>query len=183
MKQTALNPKSKGAPMRRNALVLALTGLAVACLAAAAVAGGWSGHATKASTADQIRQAEHVVLQATVDADIATLSRSLAPEFQLIDPFGSPESHAAYLDTVKEGVDFVSFKPISTIVVHSFGNAAVARFHASLDVFAGPDHLKHRAWVTDLFEQRNARWLLVWSQITPTPNNPELLIKALKAST
>jgi hypothetical protein len=46
---------------------------------------------------------------------------------------------------------------------------------------AGPDKLKHRAWTTDLFERRQGRWLLVWSQTTATPNNPGLFVQALKA--
>jgi len=33
----------------------------------------------------------------------------------------------------------------------------------------------------DLFEQRGGRWQHVWSQTTPTPNDPALLTQSLKA--
>jgi Domain of unknown function (DUF4440) len=166
--------------MRRNLAVLALVVLAVAGLTAVAVASGTT-HARKAAAADQVRRAEQTLLRAAVDADSAAASRLLASDFQLIDPFGAPESRKAYLDTIAGDVDFVTLKPLTPIRVRLYGNAALARFQEAFEVVAGPDRLKHRGWTTDLFERRNGRWLLVWRQTTATPNNPDLLVQSLKA--
>jgi hypothetical protein len=156
--------------------------LALVVLAAAAAAGlAATARSTSSSSADQIRQLERTLLRDTVAGDRAAVGTMLAPDFQLIDPFGSPESRSTYLGNLDGGVDFMTFKPISTIQVRLFGAAAVARFQASFVVKAGPDLLKHRGWVTDLFEQRGGRWLQVWSQITATPNNADLFVRALKA--
>ena len=75
----------------------------------------------------------------------------------------------------------MKLKPVSAIKVRVYGNAAVARFREAFEVVAGPDRLKHFGWATDLFERRQGRWQLVWSQSTATPNDPALLIQALKA--
>jgi hypothetical protein len=158
------------------------TALTVLALIGVLVAVGIADAKPVSTTTAQIRQAEQTLLRATVANDSAAVGRLIAPDFQLIDPFGSTESKSAYLGTINGGVDFKTFKPISAIQVRALGSgAAVARFQAAFDVLAGPDHLKHRGWVTDLFEYRNGRWLEVWSQITPTPNNPDLLVKALTA--
>jgi hypothetical protein len=167
--------------MRRKALVLTLFLLVVCGLATVAIASVPASRRQNATAADQIRAQERALLTAMVNADRAATGRLLAPDFQLIDPFGAPESRTAYLDTVGGGVDFIVVKPVSTIKVRPYGNTAVARFQAAFEVVAGPDRLKHRAWTTDIFERRNGRWLLVWSQTTPTPNNPDLLVQALKA--
>jgi hypothetical protein len=166
--------------MRRALVVLALIVLAVSGLTAVAVA-GVTTHAKKAAAANQIRQAVQTLLRAAVDADSAAAGRLLAPDFQLIDPFGAPESRKAYLDTIAGDVDFVTLKPLSPIRVRLYGNAALARFQEAFEIVAGPDRLKHRGWTTDLFERRNGHWLLVWSQTTATPNNPDLLVQSLKA--
>lgn len=166
--------------MRHKALVLALIATAVGCLTAAAFASVPATRGTRAAAADQIRTAVTTSLRAAVDADTGTARRLLAPDFQLIDPLGAPESKKAYLDTIAGAVDFVSIKPVSPIKVRLYGNTAVARFQGAWEVVAGPDKLQHRAWTTDLFERRQGRWLLVWSQTTATPNNPDLFVQALK---
>jgi hypothetical protein len=167
--------------MRRKALALALITTAVGCLAAAAFASVPTTRGTSTAAADQIRAAENTHLRAAVDADAGTARQLLAPDFQLIDALGAPESKKAYLDTIAGVVDFVTLKPVSPMRVRLYGNTAVVRFQAAFEVVAGPDRLRHRGWITDLFERRNGRWLLVWSQTTPTPNNPDLLVQALKA--
>lgn len=167
--------------MRHTALVFALIATALGCVTAASFASVPAIRGKSAGAADQIRATETALLRASVDRDTASARRLLAPDFQLIDPFGAPETRAAYLDTIAGAVDFVSIKPLSPIKVRLYGNAAVARFQAAWDVVAGPDRLRHRAWTTNLLERRQGRWLVVWSQTTPTPNNPDLLVQALKA--
>jgi hypothetical protein len=166
--------------MRRLALPLALALLVVCVMTAAALAARGT-HAVGAAKADQVRAAVTSLLRAGMDGDAAAARKLLAPDFQLIDPFGAPESRKTYLETLGGGVDFVTLAPVSPIRVRVYGNIAVARFQEHFVVVAGPDRLDHRGWITDLFERRNGRWLLVWSQTTATPNDPDLLVKALKA--
>lgn len=166
--------------MRRLTLPLALAALVVCVVTAAALAGRGT-RVVGTPAADQVRAAVISLLRAGVDGDTATAGKLLAPDFQLIDPFGAPESRKTYLDAINGGVDFVTITPVSPIRVRVYGNIAVARFQEHFVVVAGPDRLDHRGWTTHLFERRNGRWLLVWSQTTATPNNPDLLVKALKA--
>lgn len=166
--------------MRRTMVALALIALAIGGLTTVAVASVGT-RADKAAPADQIRQAEQALLRAAVDADSAAAGRLLAPDFQLIDPFGAPESRKTYLDAVAGDIDFVTLRTLSPIRVRLYGNAAITRFQEAFEIVAGPDRLKHRGWTTNVFERRNGQWLLVWSQTTATPNNPDLLVQALKA--
>jgi hypothetical protein len=161
--------------------VLAVAAATLCLVAAIAAATAHSGRAQQTTVATQIRQTERTLLRATVAGDVAAMRGLLAPDFQLIDPFGSPESRTTYLGNVNGGVDFLTFKPVTSIAVRAYGRAAIARFQAAFVVVAGPDKLKHRGWVTDVFEQRSGRWVEVWSQVTPVPNNPDLLVQALKA--
>jgi hypothetical protein len=167
--------------MRHKAVTFALVAIAVGCLTTAAIAGVPAIRGKNSATADQIRATVTTLLRAAVDSDTGTARQLLAPDFQLIDPFGAPESKKAYLDTIAGQVDFVTIKPLTPIKVRLYGNAALARYQTTTEVIAGPDRLKHRGWTTDLFERRQGRWLLVWSQTTATPNNPDLLVQALKA--
>ena len=156
----------------------------LAVIAALAVAGAAAASRTASrgttSSADQVRTAVRTLARAAVDADTAKARPLLAPDFQLIDVLGTIETRADYLTTIGGAVDFVSINVVSPITVRVYGNTAVARYQEAFEAVAGPDRVKHRAWTTDLFEQRHGRWQFVWSQTTPTPNDPALLIRALK---
>ena len=161
-------------PATGTKLVAALA--VIASLIVAVTAGMTSRAADGATTsaADQIRAAEHERLRAEVDADTEKAGRLLAPGFQQINVAGAVGSRADYLATIGGGVDFVTLTPVSSIKVRVYGNAAVARYQAAFDVIERPDHVKHRGWTTDLFERRQGKWLLVWSQTTAVPNDPDL---------
>lgn len=155
--------------------------LLVATAALALASTGSAGRSAPArSQADGIRALERALLQATVAGDTAAVRALLAPDFQLIDPFGSPESRAVYLQTIGGGVDFVRLEPVSPFKVVTAGTTALVRFRARFAVQVGPDRLDHAGWVTDVLQRRNGRWLFVWSQVTATPNDPGLFARALK---
>ena len=160
--------------MKRTTLtcVLALVGV----LALASVAAAGPGR----SASDDIRATERALLKATVDADAPTLASILAPDFQVIDPFGEPESRNVYMANIGGGVDFRVFKPLTPFKIMRTGNTAIVRYRAAIETAVGPDTLSHRAWVTDVLEQRKGSWLVVWSHVTATPNDPGLFIQALK---
>jgi hypothetical protein len=56
----------------------------------------------------------------------------------------------------------------------------VARVKLSFKVVADGQTVQHDGWTTDLFERRDGRWQLVWSQSTAVPNNPGLFIQSLQ---
>jgi hypothetical protein len=158
--------------------LVAFPAVALAFAGAAAAASSRTAHST-ASPAAQVRAAERTLLSAVVDGDTHTAGALLAPDFQLIDVTGAAESGKAYLATVGGGVDFVKLQPISPIKVRVHGSTAVSRLKLHFKVVAGPVTVEHNGWTTDVFERRDGRWLLVWSQSTAIPNNPGLFVQSL----
>jgi Domain of unknown function (DUF4440) len=102
----------------------------------------------------------------------------LAPDFQLIDVTGAPETRADYLATIGAKI-FVRLEPAAPISVRVHGSSAVARVKLHFKVVAGGLTLEHDGWTTDVFEQRQGRWQVVWSQSTAIPNNEDLFVKSL----
>lgn len=153
---------------------------AVLVLAGAAYATASANTDTGRSAADQIRTAERTLLRAEVNGNTHTAGRLLARDFQLIDVTGTANTRADFLAAIGGGVDFVTLKPIEPISVRVHGDSAVARVKLKFKVVAGGVTVQHEGWTTDLFEQRDARWQVVWSQTTAVPNNLDLFIQSLQ---
>jgi hypothetical protein len=163
-------------PVRRYTLA--------AVVAALVLAGGVvtvsSAAPGRSSQANRLRAIETTRLQALVDADTATARRLTAPDFELINPAGSPLSRDDFLGGVRAGViDFLSIRPSSPIAVRLSGNSATLRYRTTFDLIVGGTHLTHEAWTTALYERRNGRWRIVWEQTTAVPNNPDLFLESL----
>jgi ketosteroid isomerase-like protein len=130
------------------------------------VADGRDGNAQNAD--DQIRAAERERLRALVDADVEAAGRLHAEDFQLINPLGGSLSKAEYLGAIASGeIDYLVWKP-GDIEVKFYGDAAVIRYQAELQikVAALPEAPSGRFWHTDVYENRNGQWQVVWSQAT-----------------
>ena len=112
--------------------------------------------------ADQVRTAEGRLLGAEVDGDTRTAGALLAPDFQQVDVTGTAETRADYLANIGGGIDFVALQPIEPISVRVYGGTAVARLKLNFKVAAHGQTLQHEGWTTDIFEQRDGRWQLVW---------------------
>ena len=153
---------------------------AVLVLAGAAYATVNANAGTGRSAADQVRSAERTLLRAAVDADTHTAGSLLAPGLQLIDVTGTANTRADYLATIGGEVDFVTLEPIGPISVRVHGDSAVTRVKLKFKVVAGGLTVQHEGWTTDLFEQRDGRWQVVWSQSTAVPNNLDLFIQSLQ---
>jgi hypothetical protein len=153
---------------------------AVLVLAGAAYATASANTDTGRSAADQVRTAERTLLRAEVNGDTHTAGRLLARDFQLIDVTGTANTRADFLAAIGGGVDFVTLKPIEPISVRVHGDSAVARVKLKFKVVACGATVQHEGWTTDLFEQRDARWQVVWSQTTAVPNNLDLFIQSLQ---
>ena len=154
------------------ATILALAGATAATPMAIAGTGG--------SAADQVRTAERTLLRAAVDGDTHTAGALLAPDLQLIDVTGTAETRADDLANIGGGVDFVTLKPIKPISVRVYGDSAVARVKLKFKVVAHGQTVQHQGWTTDLFERRDGRWKVDWSQSTAVPNHLGLFIRSLQ---
>ena len=158
----------------RMLLVLALLVAGGAVAAARASAG-------HDSTADQLRQIEHTRLHALVAADTKTARRLIAPDFQLINPGGATSGRDDYLAALAAGdIDYLAFQPTSPIVVRRSGNSAALRFQVHFDLLAGPAHVTHEGWITELYERRNGHWQIVWEQATAVPNRFDEFVQSIE---
>jgi hypothetical protein len=159
--------------------MLVLGAAAVAALAAGAgVAASHGG----SSEANNLRALEKTRLHALVDADTATARTLIAPDFQLINPGGGTSSRDDYMDAVKAGIiDYLVFEPSSPIAVRLSGDSAALRYQVSFDLVVGGDtHVTHQGWITELWERRHGRWLIVWEQATAIPNDFGLFVESIE---
>jgi hypothetical protein len=138
-----------------------------------------AGAGTATSPANQVRTTERALLRAVVAHDTHAARAMLAPNFQLIDVTGTPETRTEYLTNIGGQIDFVNDNPVSPISVRVHGISAVARVKLHLKVVAGGQTTDSGAWTTDLLERRQGHWQLVWSQTTAIPNNEALFIQSL----
>jgi Domain of unknown function (DUF4440) len=164
----------------KRARITYLIALPAAVLVLAGVATANASAGTGRSAADQVRSAERTLLRAAVDGDTHTAGTLLAPDLQLIDVTGTAETRADYLASIGGGVDFVTIQPIGPISVRVHGDSAVARVELKFKVVAHGQTVQHEGWTTDLFERRDGRWQVVWSQTTAVPNHLDLFIQSLQ---
>jgi hypothetical protein len=102
----------------------------------------------------------------------------LAPDFQLIDVTGAPETRADYLASIGAKI-FVRLELAARISVRVHGPSAVASVKLHFKVVAGGLTLEDDGWPTDVFVQRQGRWQVLWSQSTAIPNNEDLFVRSL----
>ncbi|WP_030620820.1 nuclear transport factor 2 family protein [Streptomyces fulvoviolaceus] len=119
------------------------------------------------AVAEQIRVVERTRLRALVAGDVAAASDLHAQDFQLVTPVGAVLSRDDYLMAIATGrIDYVAWEP-GAIDVRVYGNAAVIRYQATLEVvFAGHPVPRATYWHTDSYENIDGQWRVVWSQAT-----------------
>lgn len=117
--------------------------------------------------ADVIRAIERTRLRSLVEADMDVALSVHADDFQLITPSGGSISKEQYLGATASGeIDYRVWEP-GPIDVRVHGSAAVIRYQAQLEiVFGGQQAPLRRYWHIDLYEKRDGRWQVVWSQAT-----------------
>ena len=120
-------------------------------------------------TADQLRAIERSRLRALVDADVATARRLHADDFELINPAGGALSKEQYLRDIASGeLDYVEWEP-GEIRVRLYDKSAVIRYQARLRISVNGSASRRGLvtfWHTDLYENRNGEWQIVWSHAT-----------------
>jgi hypothetical protein len=122
---------------------------------------------------DKLASIERERLRLLVEGDVDAAAAFHADDFQLITPSGRPLSKAGYLERIRSGRISYARWDAGDIVVRAHGDAAVLRYHAEMvldsgDKTAEADPVVLRLWHTDLYERRNGRWQVVWSQATET---------------
>lgn len=115
-------------------------------------------------SADVIRATERERLRALLGHDLDRASKLHASDFELITPTGDVLSKEAYIDS-GAAFAYTAWKPISPIRVRVYGDAAVIRYESDLTIHGNRGH----DWHTDLYEKRDGRWQVVWSQATGAP--------------
>jgi hypothetical protein len=121
----------------------------------------------KEPNGSDLPQVERDRLRALVEADVDRAARLHADDFQLITPSGKVLSKHAYLEAVRSGdIDYALWEA-GEIVVRSYGHVAVIRYPSEIAFKVGGTRTpRGRYWHTDLYEHRNGRWQVVWSQAT-----------------
>jgi uncharacterized protein (TIGR02246 family) len=116
---------------------------------------------------EAIRATERERLRALVAGDVAAAARFHADDFQLVNPPGGVLTKEQYLGGLAAGVfDYLVWEPDS-IAVRLHGDAAVIRYRSQLEIVVqGEKTSKRPYWHTDLYERRDGRWQVVWSQAT-----------------
>jgi hypothetical protein len=120
-----------------------------------------------ASEAELLRETERARLRALVGSDLGRARELHAPDFQLITPIGVALSKEEYLGAIASGqIRYLIWEP-AEIAVRQYGSAAVIRYRAQLEVlFSGHKVPLSDYWHTDIYEQRDGQWMVVWSQAT-----------------
>lgn len=149
------------------AIAIAVTGTA-ACEPSSDSSARQSAGAVKGrAEADLIRATERERLRALVEADVVRARALHADDFQLVNPLGGSLSKGQYLGGIGSGeLDYLFWEPDS-IAVRLYGGAAVIRYPSHLEIVVQGRHIpRRRYWHTDLYERRDGRWQVVWSQAT-----------------
>ena len=117
--------------------------------------------------AERLRATERERLQALVGADVARARRLHADDFQLINPLGGVLSKEQYLGGIESGQIHYLFWEPDAIEVRIYGDVAVIRYQSQLEIVVLGRHIpRQRYWHTDLYEQRDGQWQVVWSHAT-----------------
>ena len=147
----------------------AACGAVLAVTVVALMAGGCGGEqASKAAaantTAAVVRDTERQRIRALLKHDFETAESLHAGDFELINPLGETVSKEEYIDS-GAAFAYTIWKPISPIRVRVHDDSAVIRYESDLEIHGSRGHY----WHTDLYEKRDGRWQIVWSQATAAP--------------
>ncbi len=106
-------------------------------------------------------------LRALVEADIGRAAELHADDFLLITPSGRVLSKDGCLEAVRSGDIAYALWEAGEIVVRSYGDVAVIRYPSEIAFTVdGRRTPRGRFWHIDLYERRDGRWQVVWSQAT-----------------
>jgi hypothetical protein len=115
----------------------------------------------------RLRAIERDRLRAFVAAAIDILEPLHADDFQLINPGGRVLTKDEYLGGVASGqITYLDWEPASEIAVRLYGEAAALRYQSNTTFAVSGETFVLRNWHIDVYERRDGRWQVVWSQAT-----------------
>jgi hypothetical protein len=110
----------------------------------------------------ELEQIERRRVALLVAGELDAAAELHADDFQLITPRGIALSKADYLGAIRTGdITYLRWQP-GPIEVRGYGDAALLRYQAEMEMPGSTARL----WHTDLYELRDGRWQVVWSQAT-----------------
>ena len=117
---------------------------------------------------EAIQATERERLRALVAKDMSVARQLHADDFQLVTPGGTPYSKDEYLGGVASGeVNYLIWEPDSPIEVRLYGEGAAIRYRSRIEGVMSGEHVAlDHYWHTDIYERRDGRWQVVWSQAT-----------------
>jgi hypothetical protein len=116
---------------------------------------------------DDLAGLERARLRALVEIDLDRAADLHADDFELITPSGRVLSKAEYLEAVRTRDIAYALWEAGEIAVRRSGDAAVIRYRSEMAFTVdGAQTPRRRFWHTDLYERRDGRWQVVWSQAT-----------------
>jgi hypothetical protein len=135
---------------------------------------GSSGEA--AMIDDELLALERQRIAALLAADIASLQRLHAPDYQLITPNGRTFTRERYLSMIEAGsLRYLRWEP-GAMALRRTPAMAIVRYRAMLELDGGAGRgTPFECWHTDSYELGADRcWQAVWSQATEIrPTRPE----------
>jgi Domain of unknown function (DUF4440) len=147
--------------MTKNLVAVAVV---VLCLGSAGCGRNDTSRTDSGDIAAVVRATERQRLRALLAHDFGTTQKLHADDFELINPLGEVVSREQFIDS-GAAFAYTEWKPISPIRVRVYGEAAVIRYESELEIHGTRGHY----WHTDLYEKRDGRWQIVWSQTTGAP--------------
>jgi hypothetical protein len=156
-----------GGGCSRSAMRLGVAIIVAFALISLVISGCGGNSETSASgntTANAVRATELQRLRALLGHDLDTARRLHADDFELVNPLGETVSKEAYIDS-GDAFAYTAWKPVSPIRVRVHGDSAVIRYQSEIELHGTRGHY----WHTDLYENRNGQWQIVWSQTTTAP--------------
>ena len=123
------------------------------------------------AVAEVLRGWERQRLAALVERNMDVAEALHADDYELITPGGAVLSKHRYLSDIANGaLRYGRFEPDGDIVVRVWGSAAALRYQVRIDIDWEGGSDSGLFWHTDIYELRNGRWQVVWSQATRIPS-------------
>lgn len=135
---------------------------------------------------NELRAAERRRVAALVARDMEAAWAFHAEDYDLVSGSGSRLNRDEYVGAIGSGgLSYARFDPLSEMDVRLYGDVGVVRYLVSIDVRAGDFRDVGHFWHIDLYERRDGRWQVVWSQATTTTDglDPEDLSAAVALPT
>jgi hypothetical protein len=120
-------------------------------------------------THEELREAERRRLRSLVNVDMATAMALHAADYELVTPGGRTYDRAGYLAGIEAGeLNYAVFEPDGDVRCRTWPGGGAARYRARIRITFGDEFEEGLYWHTDIYELRDGRLQVIWSQATET---------------